>query len=327
MQEFYSHPVRFEQWLVNQWGLEVENIRHDIDIGGSPERTVSRVVIEDQHHTLFLLEKFSTQKLQLRQQVARAVEYINGNGLDQAVPYLRTRGGKFLPEIGQGCFQISRFHYSTPLKRPHYLLSEAMGNEFSRFLINMASAASGIEKQVPLSGFSIKTYVYQIFDTMKKHDPQWYPRFLPVLRFLEKEFMEIHDQIPIVFCHGDLHPLNVIWDHDRIKAVIDWEFTGIKPDVYDAANLVGCAGIEHPEGLGQPMVMTFLKKMKTESRISDIGWRYFLEYLIALRFAWLSEWLRKKDVQMIQTEAAYMSILVTHDRIIKKGWELDRYRS
>ena len=320
MQEFYSHTGRFEQWLFDQWGLEVKHVRQDIGIEGSPERTVSRVVIEDQNDNLFLLEKFSRQKFQLRHQVAQVVEYINKKGLVQTLPYRRTRTGKLLPEFGQGYFQISRFVYSTPLKRPQYLLSETLGNEFSQFLIDMVSAASGIATQVCLPNFSIKTYVYQILDTMRKHDPQWYPRFLPVLTFLEEKFMDVHDQIPVLFCHGDLHPLNVIWKQDQIKAVIDWEFTGIKADVYDAANLVGCAGIENPESLGQPMVMSFLKKMKTESRISDIGWRYFLEYLIALRFAWLSEWLRKKDVQMIETEAAYMMILVKNYGIIKKGW-------
>lgn len=70
--------------------------------------------------------------------------------------------------------------------------------------------------------------------------------------------MKIHDQLPLSFCHGDLHPLNVIWYQDRIKAVIDWEFTGMNPDIYDAANLVGCAGIENPNGLGMSMVKTFL---------------------------------------------------------------------
>lgn len=69
------------------------------------------------------------------------------------------------------------------------------------------------------------------------------------------------------FCHGDLHPLNVIWMHDKIHAVIDWEFAGFKPDIYDAANLVGCAGIENPEGLSMPMVTAFLQSIRKADMI------------------------------------------------------------
>ncbi len=84
---------------------------------------------------------------------------------------------------------------------------------------------------------------------MKTHDRSVHDRFLPVLNFLETEFMPAHDRLPLSFCHGDLHPLNIIWDNDEIQAVIDWEFAGIKPDLFDAANYVGCAGIETPTAL------------------------------------------------------------------------------
>ena len=44
----------------------------------------------------------------------------------------------------------------------------------------------------------------------------------------------------MAFAHGDYHPLNVIWTKAGIAAVIDWEFSGLKPEMYDAAILVGC---------------------------------------------------------------------------------------
>ena len=140
----------------------------------------------------------------------------------------------------------------------------------------------------------------------------------------EKEFMDIHDKLKISFCHGDLHPLNVIWHHDQIRAVIDWEFTGMKPDIYDAANLVGCAGIEDPNGLGMPMVMTFLNHILRKNLFSKTEWRFFPEYVLALRFAWLSEWLRKKDEEMIEMEEAYMGILLDNMDILRKEWEAVR---
>ena len=34
-----------------------------------------------------------------------------------------------------------------------------------------------------------------------------------------------------------------------LRALIDWEFAGARPRLYDAANCIGCAGFEHPSGL------------------------------------------------------------------------------
>jgi aminoglycoside phosphotransferase (APT) family kinase protein len=42
---------------------------------------------------------------------------------------------------------------------------------------------------------------------------------------------------PVAFCHGDYHPMNIIWSADDIKCVIDWEFSEYKSEIYDAANI------------------------------------------------------------------------------------------
>ncbi|MFA5904334.1 MAG: aminoglycoside phosphotransferase family protein, partial [Desulfobacula sp.] len=201
-----------------------------------------------------------------------------------------------------------------------YLDSSAMGKSFALFLTRMAEASRGMENLISFPCFSIKAYIYKLFNDMKTHDQPIYEKFLLVLNFLESGFMQVHDHLPLSFCHGDLHPLNVIWNQDEIKAVIDWEFTGVKPDMYDAANLVGCAGIENPNGLGMDMVMTFLEEMQKTNVISEIGWRFFPEYVLALRFAWLSEWLRKKDEEMIDMEHAYMKILIDHMEEIRAAF-------
>ena len=283
-----------------------------MEIQGSPERALSRAVIQDKSDRLFLLEKFSKNKFLIRDRAAKAVDYLNAHGLDKALAYRKSKQGGFLPFFKGACFQISPFLHGTPLQRPGYLDSSAMGKSFALFLTRMAEASRGMENFISFPHFSMKAYIYKLFSNMKAHDQPVYEKFLPILSFLESGFMEAHDHLPLSFCHGDLHPLNVIWDKDEIKAVIDWEFTGIKPDMYDAANLVGCAGIENPNGLGMDMVMTFLKEMQKTPVISKTGWRFFPEYVLALRFAWLSEWLRKKDDEMIEMEHAYMGILVDH---------------
>lgn len=327
MQEFFDQTdEEFIQWLHRQWNIEFKCVRQDVDIQGSPERTLSRVVFQDQVGTLFLLEKFALSKFEIRHNVAKTIEFLNRNGLTQALMYRKTTSREFLPFFKEGCFQVSPFLDSTGIKRPEYLGSSNMGASFALFLARLAKACVHIEKDLIFPCFSIKEYIYKLFREMKMYDPLMYKKFLPFLAVLEKEFMEIHDKLPVSFCHGDLHPLNVIWDKDQIKAVIDWEFTGMKPNIYDAANLVGCAGIEDPIGLGMPMVVTFIKQIRRQNLFGELEWRFFPEYVLALRFAWLSEWLRKKDEQMLSMEEAFMGILVDNMDVLRQGWGIKKYR-
>lgn len=295
-------------------------------IQGSPERTIARAVVESDEGALFLVEKFPASRFQVRDRVAQAVHYLKKNGLKEALSYLKTGQGEFLPFYEDHCFGITPFVASTVLERPAYLKSAGMGEMFAAFMIHMDSASMGIEDQVQLDSFSIKDYVAGLFSKMKRHDPSVYSKFLPFLDFLKKSFWGEHDNLPIGFCHGDLHPLNVIWDGEEIKAVIDWEFAGIKPRIHDAANLVGCAGIEQPEGLVGPLVMNFLNRMSESLIYNEEEWCMLPEYVLALRFGWLSEWLRKKDREMIEMEAAFMKILMDNMDELKSGWGLYQYK-
>ncbi|WP_022663920.1 phosphotransferase [Desulfospira joergensenii] len=312
----------FIGWIRSQWGISIQTVRTDFQIQGSPERTLSRAVIQDSAGDLYLLEKFHPRKFRVRQNVARGLAFLNQNGLDQALPYRETAKGEFLPFFRENCFQISQFVRGTELERPQYLESSRMGESLARFLIQMKRASTGINALIPVEPFSIQKYIHTLMDRVRVHNPRIHGRYLPFLQFLETRFMDESRTLSPAFCHGDLHPLNVIWNRDRVKAVIDWEFSGFKPDIYDAANLVGCAGIEDPEGLGMPMVMTFIRSLKESAIISAKGWDLFPEYILALRFAWLSEWLRKNDGEMLELEARYMEILTGHMDELKRIWKI-----
>ena len=125
--------------------------------------------------------------------------------------------------------------------------------------------------------------------------------------------MDNYDDIPIAFNHGDFHPMNVIWSDNGIKAVIDWEFMGPKPELYDAANMVGCAGMENPAALRMDFVSSFLRKLRKSGVFSDISWHHFHPLVVALRFAWLNDWLIFKDREMVELEVTYMNLLVEND--------------
>jgi len=106
--------------------------------------------------------------------------------------------------------------------------------------------------------------------------------------------------------------LNIIWSENAIQGVIDWEFSGIKPEIYDAATLIGCLGMEIPDALTGPGVMEFVRKLKAEQVFSETSWRVLVEMTIAIRFGWLSEWLRNHDEEMIELEMVYMHLLMDH---------------
>jgi homoserine kinase type II len=161
-----------------------------------------------------------------------------------------------------------------------------------------------------------------MIELMKVHNNKELNRLESVISFLSKDFFNVYDSLPRHFCHGDFHPLNIIWSEDSIKSVIDWEFVGLKLEIYDIANMLGCIGIEEPIGLVQGFANTFINEIKKRNFISDISLNYLLDCIIAIRFGWLSEWFRKKDPDMISLEIKYMNLLLKNKELFKKSWNI-----
>jgi len=59
--------------------------------------------------------------------------------------------------------------------------------------------------------------------------------------------------------------------------------------------------------------------MKEAGIISKTSWRYLVEFIVALRYAWLSEWLRQKDTEMISLELDYMRLLIENKNDFTKS--------
>jgi homoserine kinase type II len=172
--------------------------------------------------------------------------------------------------------------------------------------------------------FSLKDYIVKLEQDIGRHVPDVAPSFAPVFQFLRRSFLEAHDTLPVAFCHGDFHPLNIIWREDTVAAVIDWEFCGRKTEIYDAANLMGCIGMEHPSGLTGDLATAFIHNMRESSSISAASWRLFPEFVLALRCAWLAEWLRGRDEEMIDLEEAYMHHLIDKMDELRESWGIRR---
>ena len=309
---------RFAIDAARQWGLIIRRIRRDIPIAGSPERCELRFVIESDTDRLFVLESLFESDIDHKQVIIDCLNFLSKKGLPEINPYLPSESGKYIIAFGDRFWQISPFICGIPLNRPDYVRDGWRGETMADVLIRLHAVTGEAPFLQRRSVFSITDYIQHLLGSIRQHDPDVLTGIDPVIRFVNQRFMRIHDCIPISFCHGDFHPLNVIWSSEGIHAVIDWEFLGIKPEIYDVANLIGCIGIENPEALAGDLVRNFVSRLKCSGWISDIGWDALMDFVIAMRFAWLSEWLRHRDREMIEMETVYMNLLVEHADWLKK---------
>lgn len=310
--------------VLSQWNLSLKTIRSDCDLQGSPERSLFRAACEDVAGSLFVVEKIAPDRRQRRQLISTILDNLLADGLMQVAPYLSTPAGQSLAFCEDAWWQVSPFVAGTPLDRPGYLHDAAKGEALAQFLCDLCRHTRNLGDQKSLPLFSLKDYILKLEQDISRHASDVAPRFASIFDFLWRSFMNAYDTLPVAFCHGDFHPLNVIWRGDAITAVIDWEFCGLKPEIYDAANLMGCIGIEHPSGLTGDLAAAFIQSMRESSSISGESWRLFPEFVLALRCAWLAEWLRGRDEEMIDLEEAYMHHLIDNMDELRESWGIRR---
>jgi homoserine kinase type II len=308
--------------ILHCWGLKFKSEHPEVALAGSPERSLFRTVIEDVTGKRFVLEQLPPAVLDRKREIASTVEYLAGQGLAGVHPYLRNRTSEFISVAAGSSWQISPFINGMELPRPEYTLDAWRGKALARFLIEMKGKSEGIPFGSPGRPFSIAAFTRDLMRRMRLHDPVQAGAVEPAFRFLEDHVFPIHKHLPVAFCHGDCHPINTIWGEDRILGVIDWEFSGYKPQIYDVALLVGCIGMEDPEGLAGPLVISLLDELRTAGCFDASGFAVLPEFVLALRFAWLSDWLRKKDAEMVEMETDYIHLLLAGREKLRRFWAL-----
>lgn len=209
-----------------------------------------------------------------------------------------------------GCWQLSPLVAHVPLPRPGYLDQRWRGEAVARLLLRLQAAASALPAhlipQAPSA--DLPAYAHELFTSIATHRPELLPRLAP-LRASLHALPELLAAQPFSLVHGDLHPLNILWGagpQDAMRALIDWEFAGRGPALYDAANCVGCAAFEDPSGLSRGFVMGLVRGLA----LPPGQLRLLAAMLPATRLGWLSEWLRKGDGEMLEMELDYLEILL-----------------
>jgi homoserine kinase type II len=310
--------------IAASWGISVKAVRPHLIPPGSPERTLFRTVIEDVQGARFVLEEIPASARYAKMRIIRSLEFLSEKGLAGITPYRVDAEGNYLHSCDGGLWQLVPFIDGVPLDRQRYLYEGWRAQLLSRFLIELGEKSRGLPYFSLEERFSITAYILVLVSRIEKYAPALMPRVGRALAFLKREFLGVHDALPVGFCHGDYHPLNIIWGESDIRSVIDWEFSGIKPEIYDLANMVGCLGMEHPSSLVGDLVVKLIAQVKAAGIFADISWDHFIELVVALRFAWLSEWLRKDDRAMIALELDYLELLIENRDLLARAWAVQK---
>ena len=303
--------------ISRQWDFDLVRWRDDVPLAGSPERTTWRCVAQAGDGRLFVVEKIASRTYGRKRRIARTLQQLAGLGLNRIVPVLPDATGETIPLIGHGLWQLAPFVSGVDIDRPAYTMDGWRGAAAADFLIRLYKIGSRCNIEPPWPPFAIPDYIRNLLTTLSQHEAVTARRFAPFGEYLERNLFPRLANLPGRLCHGDYHPLNIIWGKQSIRAVIDWEFCGAKPELYDLANLVGCLGMEDPQSLTGPFVIQLVKRLRRSGIFADASWRTLPDLTLAIRFAWLSEWMRKNDRPMIQMEADYMSLLLEQRPVLQ----------
>ncbi|WP_291325090.1 aminoglycoside phosphotransferase family protein [Desulfovibrio sp. UCD-KL4C] len=291
------------------WGRKTFRRHTEKNIPGSPARALSRSVIEDTQNNLWLSERIASKQLSQRTAISRNLQVLHDSGLEHILLYQQTVEGTYVADLMGLPWQLSPFYESDLLPQPEFVYDEERGESLAEFICSLRKHSNEKQLEQGKPPFDLLEYATTLVKTTAEREPKVFERIEPICKKIFPK-MEKFTSLPVAFCHGDFHPLNILWRGKNVGAVIDWEFSGMRPEIYDVANIIGCVGFENPEGLNFGLIPQFLKVLKSETDISAEGYAMLPFFIPALRFAWLSEWLRKKDWEMLSMELDFMAILL-----------------
>ena len=133
------------------------------------------------------------------------------NKLPRVQTYLADENGLFIVEYENDFWQIAPFVPGVALDRGSYMYEKWRGPALADFLIELHSKAKSLPSNGAGSVFSLKDYIYKLIREINLYNKNIRAEINSIAGFLEKEFLPAYEKLPLAFCHGDYHPLNIIW--------------------------------------------------------------------------------------------------------------------
>lgn len=290
--------------ILSCWGLTHQGIHPEIPIQGSPERCLYRVVV-DAGGSRHFLEELDSRCLPRKKLIAQRIAHLAAKKLPVAAP-LNGLDGSFVQRVGGREWQLTPFLEGIAPDPGNSWRDAWRGEALALFLRDLRQA--GRDLAADEEAFDLRGYVMKIAHDAKRMHPAVFAGLAAVFSLIEQRLTACAD-LPVTFCHGDPHPLNMIWGSDRILAAIDWEFCGPKCVLHDMALILGCVGSEDENALSGPLITAFLDTLRSCGLLDSTLEPHLPTWTLALRVGWLAEWLRREDADMIEFEIFYMKTL------------------
>jgi len=323
--------------LLCRFGLAPGRMAPEHELPGSPERCIERFALEDAGGRPWMLERIPAEQAPRREILGRLLaDLAQDRDLCALVPAWRpvaaperpedgTASRRFVLHVAEGSlcghWMLSPFVDGQELPRPDYLDDGWRGEAIARGILALQRAGRALPALLAAPQAALAAFRDELFSAIDKHKPQIMARLTPVREALS-ELAAVLGAVPSALAHGDLHPLNVIWGSGParpLRALIDWEFAGARPRLYDIANCVGCAGFEHPSGLARGCVMGLVRELRKGGMPGpELG--LLPLFVMVTRLGWLSEWLRKKDAELLSMELDYLDILLEEQENLAALW-------
>jgi len=294
--------------VLARWNIDLADIIHE-NIPGSPERASDRFVVKDTEQRKYIVEKHHFWNKERKVKIANNIKAIGHRGFSACQPYLVSQNGAEVEEIDNRCWMVQPFIYNDRLLRPDYLDDGEMGRNCACLLIDLKSFWKA-DLYETVEDFDLKEHTENLIEKLKgsRHIDRDLSQIIQVIK---EQFIPKLNAVEKVFSHGDLHPINILWKDNKVKAVIDWEFSGFRHEFTDIANLLGCLGFEHPTAFKRDFFISLMEELDKNDYFSKEVRKSLFLYVFGFRFsAWLNEWHKKNDKKMVELELDYLEILL-----------------
>lgn len=308
--------------VFGRWGFSLRRACPELTIAGSPERAMGRELLEAEDGRKFVLERLPLGAKESRVRQAKTLRSLVAGGLEGVAPWLSPRPGEFGVEEEGFFWQLRHWIHGESLPRETYALDAWRGKAAAQFLLGLRRVSQEQKDSLPAAQttpFRLGHYIEHLMEHFQRFMPALVKDMTPMVEEL-KAFEEYEKTAPAAFCHGDFHPGNILWSASGIRGVIDWEFCGPKAPAYDLANLLGCLGVDDPAYLTGPMAFALVHTLREDNYLSLRDWRFLPDLVAALRFAWMREWVARKDREMILQELDFLWLVLDNRELLRGRW-------